>query len=106
MKEMKLDIHGRVYDMMFVPATHPKMTLDGELCWGRALYGESELLIDENISEEKQKETALHEVLHAMDPDMEEDKILSLTHNLFAFIRHNPDFIEYISQCNLGVIDE
>ena len=71
---MKLDIHGRVYDLKFVPCTHPDMKIDGDLLWGRAMYSKSTILVDKNISSEKKKETALHEVLHTLDPDMEEVK--------------------------------
>jgi|DEB0MinimDraft_6_1074348.scaffolds.fasta_scaffold27842_3 hypothetical protein len=44
------------------------------------------ILIDSSLSEREASSTFLHEVLHALLPDLSEDRILKLEKSLFPFL--------------------
>lgn len=67
------------------------------------------IYVDPSMSDANIKNTALHEVLHALFDDsgatwplpyeeMEETIIRILTPRLAAFIRENPEFMEWVSE--------
>jgi len=63
MKKMELNIGGHNYNIMVTPLEHEDN--DKEL-YGRHLVKNNIILINEEIEDSRQKETLMHEVLHAV----------------------------------------
>ena len=81
---------------------HPSLIINGtELLYGHCLNSEVKLQINEQYPEEKQRETFVHECLHAIDErclngKLDEDQIAVLASGIFDWIRNNPDAIDWV----------
>jgi hypothetical protein len=66
------------------------------------------VLLDAGMTDELEKETLLHELLHAVwdctglskriDDDQEEEVIRCLSPLVFGMLRANPDLVEYLTE--------
>jgi len=63
MKKMKLNVGGHNYTIMITPLEHED---DDKELYGRHLVKNNIILINEEIDDSRQKETLVHEVLHAI----------------------------------------
>lgn len=74
---------------------------DQHVLYGESRTHEQRILISDNHGIERQKETLLHEVLHAIDEwynfnGLEERHVTQITHGVFDFIKQNKDAIRWI----------
>ena len=63
MKKMELNIGGHNYNIMVTPLEHEDSSKE---LYGRHLVKNNIILINEEIEDSRQKETLMHEVLHAV----------------------------------------
>jgi len=63
MKKMQLNVGGHNYTIMITPLEHED---DDKELYGRHLVKNNIILINEEIDDSRQKETLVHEVLHAI----------------------------------------
>lgn len=72
----------------------------GDSC-GECRKQSLELLVSTEASPDQQRDTLLHEVIHAIDYtaklNMSEDQVHALAGLLLAVFRDNPEFAEYLS---------
>ena len=76
---------------------------EGDLVTGRVVYNTSKLLIANNLCEEVEAYTILHEAMHALFcaagiRHHDEQLIETLGSYLFDFIRDNPEFVKAIQR--------
>ena len=63
MKKMQLNVGGHNYTIMITPLEHED---DDKELYGRHLVKNNIILINEEIEDSRQKETLMHEILHAV----------------------------------------
>lgn len=89
-------IAGQKVDMK----TDPSLRLAGVA--GTFEFQSSEILLDATLTPEAQKATAVHEVVHGIDmaagTRMKERDVCAFSSLLFAFIRENRQFIDWIKE--------
>ena len=97
----------KVFHLNFDILFEPNAVLDGEACKGYISYKEQKIVIDSTITKEKQKETLLHEILHAITaflgysddlPKDNETMVMTLANGLATVFRDNPHLIEYLQK--------
>lgn len=90
-------------------AREPSMSSIGEAAGG-CDPDRTRIVIDANLSGPAEKDTLLHELLHALlsqtdlvrglkayDKDLEEDVVYALTPRLLSALLDNPDLVEYLT---------
>lgn len=84
--------------------------LSGAGASGTCSPDDTRILIDGTLSGGAEKDTLLHEILHALlgqtdvvrrlkevDPNLEEDMVYSLTPRLLSLLLENPELVEYLT---------
>ena len=75
-------------------------TPDGDDLYGAVKFAESEILIEEKMGPQRQRVTALHEIIHAMFdqcgiPEIEEH-ITAFSFSMYGLLKDNPELVAWI----------
>ncbi|WP_321991524.1 hypothetical protein [Marispirochaeta aestuarii] len=80
---------------------HEHLTADGSLLYGHHLHSEIKIKVNTDYPEDLQRETFVHECLHAIDcrylnDKLSEDQVSVLASGIFDWIRSNPEAIDWV----------
>lgn len=106
---MALEIAGQTFRVQWIPEDRP-MRHDGHV--GETVTEKQTIAISEGQGFECERDTVIHESLHAMltltgnedrfrDQDAKEAVVTALSVGILAELRHNPGFVDYLTALEL-----
>lgn len=95
---MKLWISGRKFKVIF---QKPKNLGQPSDAAGREVFDLQKIWVDRTSAKGRQQEVLLHEVIHVVDfaaqLGLTEAQTHALANGLFAVMRDNPEFVEFVT---------
>ena len=95
LKDWTVDILGKRFSVKW-------RKVGGGKDFGQCVSTKCEIVIDPNVHVDQQKDTLIHECLHAIDHEMDtglrERQIRLIATGLLHFIRSNPELIKYVAE--------
>ena len=93
----RIQIIGKRFDIKWLTGDDPILPLDQV---GECDTAEQEISIRNNLKPDTEKDTMLHETIHAvsdaMGLDMTEEQVMGLASGLLAVLLDNPTFARYL----------
>ena len=96
---MIVDILGHKWEFVF----EDDGRMDTDLLWGKTYAHEQRVRIDSTASKSRQRQTVVHELLHAIsthllnsDASLTEEQLFGLVAGLDYVFSHNPELMELL----------
>lgn len=87
---LKAKIGGHVWNYFLVSRFKEKDTL------AKCYFSKNRISIKKGMVESAQKESAFHETVHAVDPDMGEARVQAFSQQLYQTLKDNPQLLNFI----------
>jgi hypothetical protein len=99
---VKIDVMGKLYTIIneLPPPPEDEDGADDDRDSGECDFSGCEIRVDPTEAEPMQRDTLLHEVIHAVEDAMglkvTEHRVALLATGLLQVLRHNPNFVAYL----------
>ncbi len=99
----RIKIVGKRFRVQYLP----EVTNDaGEPCYGTSDVTKQLILIEDGMPHERERDTLLHECIHAIDDQLnmglDEDQVARLATTILALLLDNPAFARYLLEREKG----